>query len=364
MASREERRDRLRAKMRNDAANIDKKGGKNQILNFSDYEDVNFYKTIKGKNEIDIFSFEITTDKDPEGGSIGDDNYKLEYWRHTEVGPEDNMVLCLLKTYGKPCPICEERDRMIAELEAKKVAEPWKDKGVAALKPKQRCLYNVIDLNASEKGMQIFDHNWAHFEHELFARATYKNPDFALFADFEEGYTVEFRGAQSDFSEKYIEPKDFDFEPRDPYNEKEIRSQTYPFDAMLNIPTYEEVQNMFMGVEGEEDEPEPPKKERKKKAEPKSEKEEKPARGRRGKAKDDLPPEEDIDIFNCPAGCIAGKDWDNQPACKECADDDYERCGAQYELWKAKEERLEKEAKKEEPKEEPAPTTRRRNKRR
>jgi len=358
MASRQDRRERLKKRMENDAANRDKSNYK-PLLDLSDYEDVNWFKAKKGKNEIDILPFEVTTGNDPSGAEIGDDQYKLEYWRHGQVGPKEENVICLLETFGKPCPICEEKKSMMDQGAA------WDDPEVKALSAKRRCIYNVIDTNDTDKGVQLFDQSYHFFEKELFGAAEYKDPAFIFFADIEEGYTVTFRGSEETFNKnKFIKPKDFDFEQRDAYPE-DIYKEVFPLDAMLIIRPYDEIQALFMGVEVEEkEEPKKEKTTRKKKAEPKAEKEEKPARGRRGKVKEEEPPEDDIDIFNCPAGCMAGKDWDNQPPCKECDDGDYERCGAQYELWKAEEERLEKEAKKEEPKEEPAPTTRRRNKRR
>ena len=179
MGNRADRREKLRERMQNDAKDKGS-GGKSKILDFSDYEDVNYYKTIKGKNEIDILPYEVTTKNDPKGTAIGDDNYKLEYWQHSAIGPNEERVLCLKETFNKPCPICEERKKMLDS------GADWNDDEVKALKSKRRCTYNVIDLNDTDKGIQLFDASWHHFEKELFAKAEYKDPAFICFADIED----------------------------------------------------------------------------------------------------------------------------------------------------------------------------------
>jgi len=138
--------------------------------------------------------FEVTTGNDPSGAEIGDDQYKLEYWRHGQVGPKEENVICLLETFGKPCPICEEKKSMMDQGAA------WDDPEVKALSAKRRCIYNVIDTNDTDKGVQLFDQSYHFFEKELFGAAEYKDPAFIFFADIEEGYTVTFRGSEETFN--------------------------------------------------------------------------------------------------------------------------------------------------------------------
>lgn len=356
MSNRTERREKLRQRMQNDAATRDQGGGRVLLLDLSDYEDVNWFKAKKGKNEIDILPFEITTENDPGGASIGDDNYKLEIWKHNNVGPKETQVLCLQETFNKACPICEARKEMLD------AGADWKDDEVKALGAKRRCIYNVIDLNDTDKHVQLFEQSHFKFEKELFGAAEYKNPDFICFADIEEGYTVTFRGSEETFNKnKFIEPKDFDFEPRDPYGQS-IYKDVYPLDAMLIVPTYEEVQSLFMGVD-EPEEKEVPKKEtstRKRKtpertsakegrespknsqkSEPESKKEEKPTRGnRRGR---NTEPEKNEDVVECYVGHIAGFDWDNKPECVDCDEKLYNACGKVYEDLEAMKKKKEEE---------------------
>ena len=352
MASREERRERLRQRMQQDAANRDKGSGKQSILDFSNYEEVNFFKVKKGKNEIDILPFEVTTKNDPTGAEIGEDNYRLEYWQHNNVGPKEDRVLCLLETFNKPCPICEAKKEMLD------AGADWKDEEVKALSPKRRCVYNVIDLNDTEKGVQLFEQSYHFFQKELFDAAEYKDHAFIMFADIEEGYTVVFRGSEETFNkQKFIKPKDFDFEPRDPYKES-IYNDVYPLDAMLVIPTYEQVQALFLGVDTEHEEKQKEEKlarttrKSKAKEEPKEQFPRtiaKEGRESRRSIRSEPEPEPEVDdhaddLPDCYQGHQYGEDWDNTPDCDGCPH--FDPCGDRYEeLEKEKEEAKTKETK-------------------
>jgi len=354
MASRADRRAALRSRMQQDAKNRDE-GGRNYrpLFDFSDYDDVHRFKAKKGKNEIDILPFEVTTKNDPKGTPIGDDNYKLEYWRHTNIGPNNDMVLCLKETFGKACSICEEKQKMLDD------GADWKDAEVSALHAKRRCMYNVIDQNDTEKGMQLFDQSHFKFENPLFGAAEYKNPDFVCFADIEDGYTVTFRGSEETFAKKkFIEPADFDFEARDSYEES-IYDDVYPLDALLIIPTYEEVQALFLGIGSEEDSPAPAEKPEKKAptssrkrkgktANPRTEAKEgreTPERGGR-RRKQAEEPKDEIPDASCPNGLVIGAEWDTADVCGDCEDTCYADCETEYK--KLEQAKAEAEAKKKE----------------
>ena len=52
---------------------------------------------------------------------------------------DSTRVLCLNRTFNKPCPVCEERQKMLDD------GKKWDDDSVKALKPVRRAIYNVID---------------------------------------------------------------------------------------------------------------------------------------------------------------------------------------------------------------------------
>ena len=240
--------------------------GRRPILDTSDCGDVNWFKMEKGSNAIDIIPYVISSKNHPQLGQkfggflleIGDTDFKLDIHIHRRIGINNDDILCLLKTYGRPCPICEEKERLLAS------GLDYKSEEVKATNSSRRSIYNVIDLDDEDKGIQIFEVAHWTFEKEVMdeAEARKDKEDFTTFADLENGATITFRGGDATYEKnKFIEPKNFGFEARDPMDES-ILDEVYPLDAMLIISTYGEVELLFLGMAEEvETEETPPKEE-------------------------------------------------------------------------------------------------------
>lgn len=75
-------------------------------------------------------------------------HYQRIYYAHRNIN--ETMEVCLFKTFGEPCPRCEQ----IAE---------WRRQGIMdqdslkELSPKDRKVYAVIDLDDKDAGIQIFE---------------------------------------------------------------------------------------------------------------------------------------------------------------------------------------------------------------
>ena len=77
--------------------------------------DEKFWKCKEGDHLVDIIPyFAGGNDPDPEVGE-GTDTYKLEVFAHGGIGPNEDMVVCLAKTFNKKCPICEHRKSLLKE---------------------------------------------------------------------------------------------------------------------------------------------------------------------------------------------------------------------------------------------------------
>ena len=109
-------------------------------------------KTFSIKNDngvrIDILPYEVG-----KGNPWADEGmlyYERTYWRHTRIGAEQNSYVCLAKTAGKKCPICD----YITKLRK----DPNADEDmIKALAPKERQLFNIIDVDNPDKGIQVWD---------------------------------------------------------------------------------------------------------------------------------------------------------------------------------------------------------------
>lgn len=351
--SKEERRAALANQTKANVSDKDYGGqGGKGIFDFKGKE-ITRYKAKVKKNKMDIIPYIIATDHHPKGMKKGYDSYVLDLWVHYGVGPMEDTFICLKNTYRKPCPICEERARLL------------KTKGydidvANSLKPKRRVMYNVIDLMGNSDEIQLFEVSHYLFEKELLEEAGYNEEaegEFITFADLDNGRSIVFRGTEvnTGSGKPYLEFKSFQFEKRDPY-EEDILEEAYSLDEFLIVPTYDEVQRAMLGVEDNDmDEAEaeaeaevererPRRNRRSRKQENKETEEEKPKKTRSRKSKKaskevetpnkDEPPfepdeeEKKENTFGktCPNGHIFGIDNDDTDHCDDCDIDTWEEC--------------------------------------
>ncbi|KKK64903.1 hypothetical protein LCGC14_2979510, partial [marine sediment metagenome] len=73
-----------------------------------------------------------------------DKHYGMDVWLHKPVGAQNIRFLCATKMKEKPCPMCEERERLFEENPGlKKGDKLWKR--AVGLFPQNRVMYWVVD---------------------------------------------------------------------------------------------------------------------------------------------------------------------------------------------------------------------------
>ncbi len=197
---------------------------------------------------LDILPYVVTDenhpDRDDENGIAlpGELWYKRPYKLHRGVGVENTSVVCPT-SFGKPCPICEYRARLIKEGGDKAT--------IAALKPSLRNLYIVVpkDSKAYEEKPHIWDISQFLFQNQLNEEIE-ENDDYAVFPDLEEGLTLRIRFSEETFRKnKFASTSRIDFEERDePYDEG-ILKQTPNLDEVLDVLPYSKIEAIFFGTE-------------------------------------------------------------------------------------------------------------------
>lgn len=299
-------------------------GVRKGVMNYSDVE---FYKPEEGRNRINIIPYEIKTKNHPlvKSGDfeVGEKDYLMDIFVHKNIGASESSVICLKKTFGKPCPICEQ-----AELFKKK----GKEDEAKALNPSRRCFYNVQDLKDGK--LKVFETSHYLFEKELIDEARDGEDGYVNFADEEEGKEISFKATKEKKGKiEYLAFKSFRFEDRDEPISDEILESAISFDEIMNVPTYEQVEKILFGSdeEGEDsdgDEPEDEDETPTKSADSDDEKsfdnmdevEEKPKKSRT-RDEDSDESEEKPKKNNgsgCPYGHKFGKDCDNFDECEDC----------------------------------------------
>ena len=209
------------------------------IIDTSQFGEVSWYKQEKTNTwvKLDLLPYEVATENHPQKLKPGDIDYKLEIAVHRNIGPNKDRVLCL-KTVGARCPICEERDRL-RETGAEKAL-------IDALNTSIRCIYNMIDVDDPDEKIQLWEVPFATFEKDLLLSANTKETEQITFADWDDGRTIraycehQKKGGNFEFDQY----KNFEFLERPAFGEA-ILDETYPLDAMLVIPTYDEVYELF-----------------------------------------------------------------------------------------------------------------------
>jgi hypothetical protein len=214
---------------------------------------VEFYKNEGKKVEWDFIPYVISDKRNPDvlagRANVGDQADVRAYWSHSNIGPEQKMVVCL-RSVGKPCPICEE----IAVMRKNTKIDP---KDIDAIKQKERMLYNILDPNETNGPIRVWDVSYYLFTKKL-EKEQKEREEYYDYWFLDGGYTLSIRFEKKSMGKgtnSFYEADRIDFEKRQPYND-DILKEVVDLDSVLNIMSYENLQKLFLGVEGEPD-PEP-----------------------------------------------------------------------------------------------------------
>jgi len=213
-------------------------------------EGVGFWAPKEGDHILDIIPYMAGPD-DP-NVKEGNPTYVLEIYIHPDVGGIENQtMICMEKTYKKPCPICEHRRSLQKEGADEDL--------VKSLQPRRypRSIYNVVCYDSEKdesKGIQIFDTSHYLFEMYLLklaqgsSRGGQRPTGFIPFADPEEGKSIRFTRQGMKENTRYIAHA---FENRNYVISPELLETAHQLDQLIHIPTYEEVYQAYWGETSE-----------------------------------------------------------------------------------------------------------------
>ncbi len=187
----------------------------------------------------------------PDKVMVGDYDYVLDVWIHSHIGPNEEDCVCLKKTYGKPCPICDEADRLWAseDKDVKESARP--------LFARRRCIYLVDELNdkfeSKSDKPKIFEVAHGNFTKDLQSKATscLRGKGVVNFADpsVQEGRVVSFTVAEDTMGKNktYKKASGFEFNKRVEEISDEMLENCPSLDAMLIVKTPEQMKAILFG---------------------------------------------------------------------------------------------------------------------
>jgi hypothetical protein len=297
---------KLKNKTEQNASKKDSGGGFKKWFSVPDGMEMFQVQSGKKKNLIDIMPYNVTTKNNPDTVK-GDPDYLLSLWVHRAIGVKKEDMVCL-KQYGKPCPICEEVERL-------KDDDAEKNKSlIDSIKGKNRVLYNVIDLKDGNKH-KLFETSFYKFERKLLHEAEDSENGTIIFADPEEGFSIRIKGIEDSFNgNEFIDIDSVDLVERDEQYEESIIDDMVSLDSLVSVLSYEEIEKKFFGVPDDEDEEDEEEKEAPKRKSKKTKKQDEEIEEEEEEEK----PKKKSGKSKCPHGHKFGDDCDEHPECDDC----------------------------------------------
>ena len=273
---------------------------------------VRFWKPKEGEHDIMIVPG-LTGSQHPKFGP-NQMQHELTVFVHRQIGINKDQFVCLNRTYGEPCPICEH----LASFEDPSEAT------IKAYSPSKRTLYNIIVCNSSEeeaKGVQVWEVSAKLFTAPLEVYAHKKREGGEVrYADIDNGKVVNFVQSGKKLTLEY---GSFEFKKRRPLTDDDLMA-TACLDELVHKPAYDELATALksgLEAKGETMKSPAPSTAPKKEAAPW--KEEKPAES---DAPDFDPPKQEsapapapTSSDECPYGAVYGTDYDEYEECKSCS---------------------------------------------
>lgn len=198
-----------------------------------------------GDIRIEIIPYTVPPKANNPYGSPGNLWYERTYYTHRGIGVNSESYTCPAKTYGLPCPICEERARINRD--------PDGDKDIAkALAPKERQLWWIYNHAQPDKGLQLWEISHHNFGKLLDAKARSADPgdNWEYFADPSMGFTVKATFTEEQMgSTKFYKAAVIDFKRRDSSLTQLITQlvSNVPaaLDDVIRILPYEQLKGIF-----------------------------------------------------------------------------------------------------------------------
>ena len=196
-----------------------------------------FQVKTSGPKRIDVIGYDVTTGDNPYADK-GDFHYERTFYTHRGIGINEDSVVCPKMTYGKPCPICEYQATLKGDEDRE---EEYK-----SLKPKERQLWNVVDLSNADLGVQIWEVSYFLFGKKLDSEIANGDEDdeFEVFSDWDGGKTLKMNFEEKKFAgQTFYDVTSINFKDRSTvYDES---TGAHDLDKLLICLSYGELQRLF-----------------------------------------------------------------------------------------------------------------------
>lgn len=207
-----------------------------------------FQVKAEGVKRLDIIPYTVSENAKNPYAEAGEQHFERTYFAHRDVGPDADMYPCLQKTFGMSCPICEYRKNLLKDPDADEDV-------IKNLAPKERQLWNVLDLDEPEKGVQLWDCSFHLFGKQLDARINNSDEDegYEFFADPDEGLTLKIGFSEQSFGKStFYQAETIDFKARKKPIEDEVLEKALNLDEILIKYDPQKLKEVFLQTKTED----------------------------------------------------------------------------------------------------------------
>lgn len=198
---------------------------------------------------LDIIPYEIKTDVHPDrrGDKIipGDIWWKFPFAVHQNIGPGNEEVVCPA-SFGKPCPICEERAALAKNYDDNKEA-------IKAINAKKHAAY-VIKNPDDDGKYSVFAYSTFKFGDPLDEELKTGGDEVLSFYDVtDEGKTLKVRFSEEEYmGRKFLKATRIDFNEREAMDEDEVLNAVPCLDEIFVVMEYEDLKKLFLQIPSDE----------------------------------------------------------------------------------------------------------------
>lgn len=208
-----------------------------------------------GTYEIDIVPYVVSDKNHPDEGNAkfvpGETLwYKREIRVHLKIGPDGETVICPTSA-GLPCPICQERAKLVAKSYDQNETE------IKALSYKKYVAFNILDPEDKD-AIKVFVYGTGKFwsSEAGLKREIDETEDSKIIAfyDFPGGKTLKVRFSEDTYEQtKYLTTTKIEFIDRGDLDEAEILEKVADLDTIAPPLPYEKLKALFYGAEPDGD---------------------------------------------------------------------------------------------------------------
>lgn len=168
-------------------------------------------------------------------------HYERTYYPHrvTLASGKRRQYCCLSETFGKRCPIC---DWMKGE------GKDSDQETLKSLRPQVRMLWNIIDRNNKEKGVQVYDSAYFKSFGEMLKNKIQAVEEYEDFFKLEGGMTLQLSVNEASFAgQKFNQVTNIEMLKRKEDYPEEILDKTVCLDDCLVKVEYDDLKKIFLG---------------------------------------------------------------------------------------------------------------------